>query len=75
MTNNSNNNQSESHIKSSASVEVTIQQIKNRTLTRKNSTGKSNYPTLKSGKITIIRYVNGVKSITNKVYRRIQPSD
>lgn len=67
-----NNNQSESHIKSSASVEVTIQQTKQRTLTRKNSTGKSNYPTIRSGKMTIIRYVNGIKSITNQQFRRIQ---
>lgn len=57
---------------SHASVEVTFK----RSLTRKNyQTGKSNYPTINSGKMTIIRYVNGVKTITNQKYRRIQPSD
>lgn len=65
------NNKSSAEINLHASVGIT--QI--RSMTRKNSTGKSNYPTLKSGKITIIRYVNGVKSMTSKVYRRIQPSD
>ena len=72
---NNNNNQSESHIKSSASVEVTIQQVKNRTLTRKNSTGQSNYPTIQSGRTTTTNYNNGQKSVTNRNYRRIQPSD
>ena len=51
------------------SVEITL----SRKMTRKNSTGKSNYPTIRSGRMTITNYINGLKTITNRQYRRIQP--
>lgn len=57
---------------SHASVEVTFK----RSLTRKNpQTNRSNYPTIQSGRTTTTNYNNGQKSVTNRNYRRIQPSD
>lgn len=57
---------------SHASVEVTFK----RSLTRKNpATNKSNYPTIQSGRTTTTNYNNGQKAVTNRNYRRIQPSD
>lgn len=69
MSNNQNNS-------NASKSKIRLEYTEHHSLTRKNpQTGRSNYPTLKSGKITIIRYINGVKSITNRNYRRIQPSD
>lgn len=64
----------ESH--QSVKIEVKATQTFKRSLTRKNAqTNRSNYPTIQSGRTTSTNYNNGQKSITNRNYRRIQPSD
>lgn len=68
MPNNQNNsNNSKSKIR--------LEYTEYHSMTRRNSTGQSNYPTIQSGRTTSTNYNNGKKSITNRSYRRIQPSD
>ena len=68
--NNKNNSSAEINLHASAEV------IYKRSMTRKNAqTNRSNYPTIQSGRTTSTNYNNGKKSITNRNYRRIQPSD
>ena len=58
-----------------AESQQSVEIILSKTMKHKSPTGKSNYLTIKSGRMTITNYINGLKTITNRKYRRIQPND